>query len=316
MNSDELFEKARRLYSARFDDPECREEAKTILRALANDGHRVAAYMLADIVEFDGGDEYETILERVAIEHGDTKAAMLAGIAMMKRMDYGDKSIDRPLKLLFMAAEDRWVEAIVELGAYYLYYRSDDKAGYERAFKLLRLVHTTRLVSLHDSAMKKLYELLGRYELNQAKECNSEDGFKEAFEAFDLAYRYGSTVACGEIGKCYFNGLGTAVDYGKALEFFRTSEHLANSKAYIGRCLLGGLGCEMDKALGIEYLRLAASENDADGMYYLALSTIHGNGVEADKVEGLRLMREAYKVGKSMDAFLYLEENCPKYFEE
>lgn len=131
-------------------------------------------------------------------------------------------------------------------------------------------------------------------------------GFKEnkhkAFKLFAKAAKTGYAEALFELGRCYYNGYGTAQDYKKALELFleayeKNYDGYSDGLMYsmIGNCYYYGRGTAQDYTEAVKWHKLGSEYGVYDSHLVLASCYVNGDGVEKDPIEAARLYFLAYK---------------------
>lgn len=86
--------------------------------------------------------------------------------------------------------------------------------------------------------------------------------------------------AVDQVGECYYYGTGVAVDYGKAIEWYRKAAAMNSSRAYemLGWCYLNGEGVSVDyNQAGINLQKAVDLGND-DAQHYFGLLNRQDNG--------------------------------------
>jgi len=124
----------------------------------------------------------------------------------------------------------------------------------------------------------------------------------EADPAAALA-RYEAAASGGEafgqvaLGRLLAMGRGVPADPGRARELFRAASDTGDPEAtaWLGRLLAFGQGGPRD--LGAALPLLEASSGQSASQHALGLLTWQGTGVEQDRAEGLRLIRQAANAG-------------------
>ena len=89
----------------------------------------------------------------------------------------------------------------------------------------------------------------------------------QAFECYRIASEDGDSHALYNLGRCYFNGVGTKTDKVKACECFKIladTEGDAPSQFYVGYCLANGIGVELSKTHAKRYYELAIGQGCVD----------------------------------------------------
>ena len=88
--------------------------------------------------------------------------------------------------------------------------------------------------------------------------------YDRAFKLLSYALENGSTGSFYLLGKCYFAGLGTAKDYGKARELLEKVNPPDSDTLYMLGYLYGrGLGVEEDINKAVGFLKKATNSKEA-----------------------------------------------------
>ncbi len=314
MSADELYELAVEVYIGEGDIYEREERHDELLRAAikkVKGGHLRSMWALADSLSSNESGRLEAakLYERIAKNYGDERAAYFGGYILYFKTHGSEHTLNRAMKLLTFASEKNIAEAIEIVGNHYMYFDYLDKEGHALAARLLKKAEDTRLFAFRESTMGRLYELLGEY-LSEGRGTPCDP--KGAFEAFEMAIRYGNTLTEHDLGECYLTGFGTQKDPQKAFECFMNTKHLYASQYRIGWCYLYGEGVDKDEIEGMKWLADAAAGGDGNAMYEYALATIEGRGVAKNEKIGISLMKEAFEEGASMSAYNYLNKLFPE----
>jgi len=93
-----------------------------------------------------------------------------------------------------------------------------------------------------------------------AYENDGNPNFKSAFELFTKAADYGESTAMYQLGLMYLNGNYVAIDYGKAVEWFRKAITLGEGcfpEYYLARCYHSGKGVSKNEEKAREFVAIA-----------------------------------------------------------
>ncbi len=116
-----------------------------------------------------------------------------------------------------------------------------------------------------------------------------------------------------QLGQCYFEGIGVAQDYGKALSIFRELEpkQFPLASRLLGTMYFEGKGVTIDKAEAASHRKKASDLGDGAASYDLAYQYLNGDGVQADRSEAERLFHLADKQGFDSDTVLQILGMAP-----
>ena len=124
---------------------------------------------------------------------------------------------------------------------------------------------------------------------------------------------YGSF--CFELGRRYYYGLCTSINYKEAAQWFRKSAENDNvdGMVYYADCLYKGDGVPTDYPSAIYWYKKAAKQDDPFALYALGWMYRMGQGVEVDMIKGFDYARLA--VVKSEEDFTDAQTALVPYFE-
>lgn len=123
-----------------------------------------------------------------------------------------------------------------------------------------------------------------------------------ALQCYEKTASYGNdSYACRQLGRLYFHGWGTAVDYARALQWLEKDEE----KEYVqydllGICYLLGYGCQQNPAKGRTFLE--KSKNSSYKSYGLGMMYTEGIGVQEDIGRGVEYLKAAGNYGPAIEA--------------
>lgn len=123
-----------------------------------------------------------------------------------------------------------------------------------------------------------------------------------ALECYEKTASYGNdNYACRQAGRMYFLGLGTAVDYARAIQYLE-QDHNREYMHYdlLGICYLLGYGCQQDPARGRALLE--RSENSRYKSYGLGMMYAEGIGVQEDIEKGVEYLKAAGNYQPAVEA--------------
>ena len=113
-----------------------------------------------------------------------------------------------------------------------------------------------------------------------------------ALECYERSAAYGNdSYSCRKAGEMYFQGLGTAQDYAKALQYLERDFTNDKRLDMMGVCYLLGQGCVQNVEKG--RLLLERSENGTLKNYGLGMMCAEGLGVREDIGKGVEYLKAA-----------------------
>ena len=114
----------------------------------------------------------------------------------------------------------------------------------------------------------------------------------------------GNTNAMLTLGRFYEQGVGTAKNYSKAMEWYEKAARAGQAEGYynVGVCHEIGMGTASDMSKAVQSYRKAANLGLALAMYKLASSYISGNGAAKDTAKGIGWMDKAANAGMAVAA--------------
>lgn len=124
------------------------------------------------------------------------------------------------------------------------------------------------------------------------QENPTEEQKQEAFALIEQAAAQNHANAMGQLGDLYKGGIGTSLDFDKALEWYQKAADLGNQKAAfkIGYIYLKGLGTadqDYDKAI-----RWFAASTYPMAKHWLAISTHHGYGTQKNTDLAIQILTD------------------------
>ena len=253
-------------------------------------------------------------LEVLAYE-GDTDAMVMLGRMLEYGADDVKQSFTEAISWYQMASDSGNVDGTCALGYFYLTGTGVDKD----LVKALELFDTAIEAGSTNAYVGKARVLLEQLDISREDEEDAQDAdtLKATEEAtnksdtdsesdesvipeeekniFDLFYKAqisGDVDGSYYLGYAYENGIGTAVDYKKAFDYYSRaaksnstdlSDQNAINKANvaIGLLYIKGNGVDQDSTQAMEFFETASNNGYAKGSYYLG--QIYENGVGVDK---------------------------------
>lgn len=123
-----------------------------------------------------------------------------------------------------------------------------------------------------------------------------------ALQCYEKTASYGNdSYACRQLGRLYFHGWGTAVDYARALQWLEKDEETEYVQYdLLGICYLLGYGCQQNPAKGRTFLE--KSKNSPYKSYGLGMMYTEGIGVQEDIGRGVEYLKAAGNYGPAIEA--------------
>lgn len=130
-----------------------------------------------------------------------------------------------------------------------------------------------------------------------------------ALQCYEKTASYGNdSYACRQLGRLYFHGWGTAVDYARAVQWLERDEESEYVKYdLLGICYLLGYGCQQDPARGKVYLE--KSENSPYRSYGLGMMHAEGIGVRENIEKGVEYLKAAGNYGPAVEALKHYRKS-------
>lgn len=241
-----------------------------------------------------GADDWFLFALRAGYELNPQEAAIVCSCAS-ERLKEGSGSKSNTLELLNYAAEAGNINAIQELGDFYL--KNDElKSDPERFLNALGHGY-------------KLTENAADIVHNRASEFIKKDDMKSKTNGLALlkfAAEAGNTNAMNDLGVIYDEGILVDNDPAVSFQYYRDAANRGNPVAAynLAWSYLDGEGIEKNETLGVEWLLKAAAKGDrADAMNDLANCYRVGIGVKRDRTkaqewEHLAILRTYALMGK------------------
>lgn len=119
------------------------------------------------------------------------------------------------------------------------------------------------------------------------------------FGQYCVAAENGDAEAQFLLGKCYDLGLGTEVNWQKAVAWYQKSAEQGNPKAQsnLGNCYRFGFGVDEDIKEAVKWFAKSAAQGGASAQYNLGMLYLAGLGVEENEGKGADLLRAAAEQG-------------------
>jgi TPR repeat protein len=112
------------------------------------------------------------------------------------------------------------------------------------------------------------------------------------------------------MGLCYYNGFGTAINYTEAAAWYRKSVAQGYDKAQynLGTMYKSGKGVQQDLAQALNLYRKAAEQGNMHAQSALGFHYLTGQGIEVNSAVGEALIKKAAAQGEER-ALKYLAKN-------
>ncbi len=143
-------------------------------------------------------------------------------------------------------------------------------------------------------------------------EGNESEDKEEIFELYDEAAKQEDVIALNNLGCCYMNGEGTAVDYKKAVECFKKAADLNDTLAIVNLagCYSLGAGIKQNLKKAFELYRQGAETGNITAIRSLADCYLKGDGTKQNLDEAVKLYKTAAEQGDSLSAEKLKEINA------
>ena len=121
-------------------------------------------------------------------------------------------------------------------------------------------------------------------------------------QCYEKTAGYGNdSYACRQLGRLYFHGWGTEVDYARAVQWLERDEESEYIKYdLLGICYLLGRGCRQDPARGKAFLE--KSQDSPCKSYGLGMMYAEGIGVRENIEKGVEYLKAAGNYGPATEA--------------
>ena len=130
-----------------------------------------------------------------------------------------------------------------------------------------------------------------------------------ALECYEKTASYGNdSYACRQLGRLYFNGWGTEVDYARAVQWLERDEEPEGIKYdLLGICYLLGRGCQQNPAQGKAFLE--KSQDSPYKSYGLGMMYAEGIGVRENIEKGVEYLKAAGNYGPAVEALKHYKKS-------
>ena len=130
---------------------------------------------------------------------------------------------------------------------------------------------------------------------------------------YEKACFSGDADACSELGFLYGTGKGVALDYHRAVEFYRKSRDGGSAAGYynLGIMYRDGLGVAKDYKKAVALLRTSCDKNYTLGCFVFANMLREGKGIKQDFLQAYNLYKKACTDGfiQACNSLGYMYEN-------
>ena len=122
---------------------------------------------------------------------------------------------------------------------------------------------------------------------------------QSAFEWYLKYAKKGVAEAQFQVGRCYEDGFGTAVDFSQAFYWFCKAADQGHVLGMwnVAGCYAGGLGVEKDKKEGAKWVLKAAQGGFIEAQFTIAVMYDGGNVIEKNPKESVKWMRKVADQG-------------------
>jgi len=136
-----------------------------------------------------------------------------------------------------------------------------------------------------------------RYEDGRAAFDNRD--YPTAFAKWQLLAKFGDAKAQNELGWLYQNGLGTDLDVGMAVLWYRkaASQGLTVAQTNLGIMFNDGIGVPRNPGEAAKWFELAARQGDPSALNNLGVLYDKGDGVPEDDRKAVELLTRAAELG-------------------
>jgi TPR repeat protein len=124
----------------------------------------------------------------------------------------------------------------------------------------------------------------------------SQKGDKNSLYYYRKAHRYGEVFAAYRIGRCYFHGYGTAINYEKAYKYFAIGHANGDYDATVnlGFCFEKGHGVRANIEIAYELYCEAVKAENRSAVYALSRMICQGKLINIDQYDAFTVLRNAY----------------------
>lgn len=126
-----------------------------------------------------------------------------------------------------------------------------------------------------------------------------------AFSAYEKGANAGNTDCMFELSKCYEYGRGTSKDPAKSLEWAEKLYKANPQSTRLAYCLYYGIGTPVDYVKAIQIWKKAAEAGSGAAMFDIAVCYDNGEGVAKDPAEAIKWYKKAIEAGDN-DAYCSL----------
>jgi len=143
-------------------------------------------------------------------------------------------------------------------------------------------------------SMEATCDLASMY-MNDQVEGDRQENYAKAYRLYRKAARHKISVAMGNLGECYYQGLGVERDYDEAFKWYKKAAERGDKHAYycLGRCYLDGNGAPLNYRTGMRYMRKAYDLGIGRAAFQIANAYLTGFGVDIDTEKAIEWYRKA-----------------------
>ena len=159
--------------------------------------------------------------------------------------------------------------------------------------------------------------ILGECLLEQVDAENDSDGFSGekavfAFKLYRAAAKKGFPIAMGNVGHCYWYGIGVRQNKTQAVKWFKKAASGGDEESMrcIGYAYRTGEGVNRNRKKAVEWYEMAASNDDGRAMLEVGVMYRDGDGVNQNTEEAIEWFKKCIDSGHSCKwmAMLYLAQ--------
>ena len=131
--------------------------------------------------------------------------------------------------------------------------------------------------------------------MNGQIEGDREENHAKAFQLYRKAARHKVAVAYGNLGECYYQGLGVERNYDEAVRWYKKAAAQGDQHAYycLGRCYLDGKGVCKNYKTGMRYMHKAYDCGIGRAAFQIGNCYLTGFGVDVDLEKAIKWYRRA-----------------------
>jgi len=137
--------------------------------------------------------------------------------------------------------------------------------------------------------------------LERANTFYANKQYPEAISLYKQVANTGNAEAQNKLGKCYYNGYGTAQDYKQAVYWFRNAAEQGedNAQTNLAICYQNGNSVAKDYAQAVEWYKKAANQGEANAQTNLGVCYYNQWGVKQDYSQAVFWYTKAAEQGNA-----------------